>query len=93
MLCHQRILKKKYFNITDKNPKTIDAVFLEKMILLEVENRGVQDALNNHFEAAKEKGRFDKVDARICDYDGCTYTLSNPDGNREKLQVCSFHFL
>ena len=37
------------------------------MILLEVENRGVQDALNNHFEAAKTKGKFDTVDAKICD--------------------------
>lgn len=57
------------------------------MILLEVENRGVQDALNNHFEAAKEKGRFDKVAAKICDFDGCIYSLTNPDGNREQLQL------
>jgi actin related protein 2/3 complex subunit 2 len=57
------------------------------MILLEVENRGVQDALINHFEAAKEKGRFDKVTAEICDYDGCTYRLCNPEGNREQLQL------
>ena len=59
------------------------------MILLEVENRGVQDALNNHFEAAKTKGKFDTVDAKICDYDGCIYHLTNPSGNREKLQVMS----
>ena len=57
------------------------------MILLEVENRGVEIALNNHFEAAKAKGRFDKVEAQICDFDECKYHLSNPDGNREKLQV------
>lgn len=61
------------------------------MILLEVENRGVEIALNNHFEAAKAKGRFDKVDANICDFDECKYHLSNPDGSREKLQVCR-HF-
>merc|ERR1712227_216782 len=60
---------------------------LTDMILLEVENRGVEIALNNHFEAAKAKGRFDKVDANICDFDECKYHLSNPDGNREKLQV------
>merc|ERR1711970_551716 len=59
----------------------------EKMILLEVENRGVQDALNNHFDAAKEKGRFDKVNAKICDYDGCIYHLCNPEGNRDQLQL------
>ena len=57
------------------------------MILLEVENRGVNVALLNHFEAAKNKGRFDKVDAKICDFDNCTYYLTNPDGDREQLQV------
>lgn len=67
-----------------------DCHFVE-MILLEVENRGVQDALNNHFEAAKEKGRFDKVAAKICDFDGCIYSLTNPDGNREQLQVTQRH--
>jgi len=59
----------------------------EQMILLEVENRGVNVALLNHFEAAKNKGRFDKVDAKICDFDNCTYYLTNPDGDREQLQL------
>jgi len=58
------------------------------MILLEVENRAVEEALNAHFEIAKQKGRFDNVDAKICDFDGCSYHLIQPSGSpREILQL------
>ena len=58
------------------------------MILLEVENRAVEEALNAHFDIAKSKGRFDNVDAKICDFDGCSYHLIQPkDSPREILQV------
>jgi len=54
------------------------------MILLEVENRAVEEALNSHFEIAKAKGRFDVVDAKICDFDGCSYHLKS---DREVLKL------
>lgn len=58
------------------------------MILLEVENRGVFDALTNHFKSGREKGKFDHVNARIVDFDGCIYHLYSPDGsNRDRLEL------
>ena len=57
------------------------------MILLEVENRAVEEALNAHFEIGRQKGRFDNVDAKICDYDGCSYHLLQPQGQRDVLTV------
>jgi len=57
------------------------------MILLEVENRGVFDALSNHFASAREKGKFDHVNARICDFDGCIYHLYSPEGARDRLEL------
>lgn len=76
-----------YFCIKFLYSKLNNETPLVEMILLEVENRGVQDALNSHFAAAKENGRFERVNAKICDFDGCVYTLSNPEGNREQLQL------
>ena len=63
------------------------------MILLEVENRGVEEALNAHFEIAKAKGAFDIVDAKLCDFDGCSYHLNQPKENPDVLQVRTFTFL
>ena len=60
------------------------------MILLEVENRAVEEALNAHFEIALSKGRFDNVDAKICDFDGCSYHLIQPKGQRDVLHVGRF---
>lgn len=58
------------------------------MILLEVENRGVLEALTNHFKSGREKGKFDHVNARIADFDGCIYHLYSPDGsNRDRLEL------
>ena len=58
-----------------------------RMILLEVENRGVEEALKAHFELAKAKGRFDVVNANICDFDGCSYKLEQCQGNNDTLRV------
>jgi len=57
------------------------------MILLEVENRGVEEALKAHFELAKAKGRFDVVNANICDFDGCSYKLEQCQGNNDTLRL------
>lgn len=57
------------------------------MILLEVENRGVEEALNAHFELAKAKGRFNAVNATICDFDGCSYKLEQPQSNKDILRL------
>lgn len=58
------------------------------MILLEVENRGVEDALNDHFENAKSKNKFELVNAKIVDFDGCCYELqSNPARDAIKLSL------
>ena len=60
------------------------------MILLEVENRGVEEALKAHFELAKAKGRFDVVNANICDFDGCSYKLEQCKGNNDTLRVSRY---
>jgi len=58
------------------------------MILLEVENRGVEDALKDHFANATSKGKFEIVDAKIVDFDGCMYELvSNSARDTLKLSL------
>ena len=56
------------------------------MILLEVENRGVEDALKDHFANATSKGKFEIVDAKIVDFDGCMYELVS-NSARDTLKV------
>jgi actin related protein 2/3 complex subunit 2 len=57
------------------------------MILLEINNRIVEDVLTQHFKNAAEGGKPEKVDVTIADFDGATYHISNADGDKAKIRV------
>lgn len=53
------------------------------MILLEINNGVVEEALRSRFAG----GKADAIDVKIADFDGCLYRISNPDGDRTKIIV------
>lgn len=57
------------------------------MILLEVENKVVEDVLTAKFEAQKDGARPDAVDVSAADFDGVLYHISNPDGDKSIIRV------
>jgi actin related protein 2/3 complex subunit 2 len=57
------------------------------MIILEVENRAVEESLLVYFEGAAEKGKFEKTTTKVADFDGCIYSFSNVDEARTKIQL------
>eukprot|EP00051_Salpingoeca_urceolata_P026657 m.478081 g.478081 ORF g.478081 m.478081 type:complete len:300 (-) comp21028_c0_seq1:74-973(-) len=57
------------------------------MILLEFHNRILAEALRVRCEQAQGGEKIDAVDVTIADFDGVTYHVSNPDGDREKIQT------
>ncbi|XP_038045275.1 actin-related protein 2/3 complex subunit 2-like [Patiria miniata] len=57
------------------------------MILLEIKNRILEETLFAKFEAAKAGNKPDSTDIVIADYDGVTYHISNPDGQKTKVMV------
>ncbi|XP_002125714.2 actin-related protein 2/3 complex subunit 2-like [Ciona intestinalis] len=57
------------------------------MILLETENRVVDDTLNYKFEVAQSGGKQDSIEVTVADFDGAVYHLSNPDGDKTKVRV------
>ncbi|XP_022086125.1 actin-related protein 2/3 complex subunit 2-like [Acanthaster planci] len=57
------------------------------MILLEIKNKILEETLLAKFEAAKAGNKVDSTDIVIADYDGVTYHISNPDGQKTKVRV------
>lgn len=57
------------------------------MILLEIQNRIVEETLMLKFNNAAAGNRPDIVDISIADFDGVQYHISNPDQDRTKLRV------
>ncbi|MFH4983219.1 hypothetical protein AB6A40_009928 [Gnathostoma spinigerum] len=57
------------------------------MILLEQYNRIIADLLDLKFSAAKQGLKADAVDIRFADFDGVTYHVSNPNGDRSKIML------
>lgn len=57
------------------------------MILLEINNRIVEDILTRSFanKAAGEKP--ENVDITVADFDGVLYHIGNPDGDKSKIRV------
>jgi len=53
------------------------------MILLEINNSIVEDALRLRFGG----GKADSVDIKVADFDGALYHVSNPDGDKTKIMV------
>jgi len=52
------------------------------MILLEINNGMVEDALRSRF-AEENKA----IDIKVSDFDGCLYHVGNPDGNKNKIII------
>lgn len=53
------------------------------MILLEINNSIVEDALRLRFGG----GKAESVDIKVSDFDGAIYHVSNPDGDKTKILV------
>ncbi|KAH9513398.1 Actin- protein 2/3 complex subunit 2 [Bulinus truncatus] len=57
------------------------------MILLETNNRIIQETLTYKIKNVLEGGKPDNVDITIADFDGVLYHMSNPEGNKSKIMV------
>jgi actin related protein 2/3 complex subunit 2 len=57
------------------------------MILLEINNRIVEDTLTQKFTNAAAGGKPEAVDITVADFDGVIYHISNPNGDKTKVQV------
>lgn len=53
------------------------------MILLEINNGMVEEALRTRFGEEKPSA----IDIKVSDFDGCLYHIGNPDGDRNKIIV------
>lgn len=53
------------------------------MILLEINNRIVEEHVLQKFNA----GKFESIDVTIADFDGVMFHISNPDGDKSKLLI------
>ena len=57
------------------------------MILLETENRVIEDTLNYKFETAVAGGKQDSIEITVADFDGALYHFSNPNSDKSKLRL------
>ncbi|CAL1531748.1 unnamed protein product [Lymnaea stagnalis] len=57
------------------------------MILLEINNRIIQETLTFKIKNILEGGKPDNVDITIADFDGVLFHMSNPEGNKNKIMV------
>uniref|UniRef100_H3AEZ0 Arp2/3 complex 34 kDa subunit n=1 Tax=Latimeria chalumnae TaxID=7897 RepID=H3AEZ0_LATCH len=57
------------------------------MILLEINNRIVEETLNLKFENAAGGNKPDAVEVTFADFDGVLYHISNPNGDKTKVMV------
>ncbi|XP_064613541.1 actin-related protein 2/3 complex subunit 2-like [Liolophura sinensis] len=57
------------------------------MILLEINNRIVEEVLTLRFKNASNGGKAENVDITIADFDGVLFHISNPDGDKNKIRV------
>ncbi|XP_065896656.1 actin-related protein 2/3 complex subunit 2-A-like [Dysidea avara] len=55
------------------------------MILLETQNRVIEDILRQRFD--NKGGKHEGIDITVADFDGVLFHLSNPDGDKSKLRV------
>ncbi|XP_057294158.1 actin-related protein 2/3 complex subunit 2-like [Hydractinia symbiolongicarpus] len=53
------------------------------MILLEINNNVVEEALRSRFAG----GKADAIDIKVADFDGCIFHVGNPDNDRTKIIV------
>lgn len=57
------------------------------MILLEFNNRIIEEALELKFKSALEGSKPENVDINFADFDGARYHISNPGGEKNLVQV------
>jgi actin related protein 2/3 complex subunit 2 len=57
------------------------------MILLEINNRIVEETLTLKFNNAVAGGKPEAVDITVADFDGVIYHLSNPNNDKTKIRV------
>jgi actin related protein 2/3 complex subunit 2 len=57
------------------------------MILLEINNRMVEELLTLKFSNAAAGNKADTVDITVADFDGVLYHISNPDSDKNKIRV------
>lgn len=57
------------------------------MILLEINNRIIEETLTLKFSNAAAGNKPDAIDITVADFDGVLYHISNPGGDKSKVQV------
>jgi actin related protein 2/3 complex subunit 2 len=57
------------------------------MILLEINNRIVEETLTQKFKNALEGNKPDLMDITVADFDGVLYHISNPNEDKSKIRV------
>ncbi|XP_022310063.1 actin-related protein 2/3 complex subunit 2-like [Crassostrea virginica] len=57
------------------------------MILLEINNRIVEETLTLKFQNAVSGNKPDNVDITVADFDGVLYHISNPNDDKSKIRV------
>lgn len=57
------------------------------MILLEINNRIVEEVLTLHFGNATNGVNPEHLDLTVADFDGVLYHIGNPDGDKTKIRV------
>lgn len=57
------------------------------MILLEINNRIVEETLTQKFQNAVDGNKPDLVDVTVADFDGVLYHISNPGEDKTKIRV------
>lgn len=57
------------------------------MILLEINNRIVEETLTLKFQNAEAGNKPDNVDITVADFDGVLYHISNPNDEKSKIRV------
>uniref|UniRef100_A0A671WTJ1 Actin related protein 2/3 complex, subunit 2 n=1 Tax=Sparus aurata TaxID=8175 RepID=A0A671WTJ1_SPAAU len=57
------------------------------MILLEINNRIIEETLTLKFDGASNGTKPEAVDVTFADFDGVLYHISNPNGDKTKVMV------
>uniref|UniRef100_A0A8C2HVT7 Arp2/3 complex 34 kDa subunit n=1 Tax=Cyprinus carpio TaxID=7962 RepID=A0A8C2HVT7_CYPCA len=57
------------------------------MILLEINNRIIEETLTLKFDSASNGNKPEAVDVTFADFDGVIYHISNPNGDKTKVMV------
>uniref|UniRef100_A0A8D0CKG1 Arp2/3 complex 34 kDa subunit n=1 Tax=Scleropages formosus TaxID=113540 RepID=A0A8D0CKG1_SCLFO len=57
------------------------------MILLEINNRIIEETLTLKFESASNGNKPEAVEVTFADFDGVLYHISNPNGDKTKVMV------